>query len=227
MEATVHSFLPLLVDIVLGAILFIGTMFGLKRGLIRSLAGIVVLIVALVGSCLIAKHFTPAVTAWLEPRMETRMIEKYAGEVKGDYSIAQGLKDRLRELNIGSDFLNELEEKMGDKMQEVKEDTVRLAATNLAGTVAYAMLFGLSFGILSLLLGVLVNALDIFSKIPVIHLLNHLGGAVLGLLKDALILYVVVWVLRRLGIFFTEDMIENSTILRFFANFNPLDLLTR
>ena len=84
-----------------------------------------------------------------------------------------------------------------------------------------------AFALTSLLLGVLVNALDIFSKLPVVNLANHLGGAALGLLKSALIIYVVVWFMYHLHIVLTRDIVENSTILKFFATVNPLDLLLK
>lgn len=216
--------LPLVIDVILVACLFIGVMFGGKKGLIKGVIGVVVLIVGLVAAGLVAKALTPSVSAWLEPKVETRMIQKLIKEMSAaDYTVMDSLKDRLEELNIGTEFLDKLEDSVGN----VAKGAIRSAVSNLAETVSYVVLFGFTFAVVSLLLGVLVKALDIFSKLPVVNLANHLGGAALGLLKSALIIYVVVWFMYHLRIVLTKDIVESSTVLKFFATVNPLDLLLK
>ena len=54
---------------------------------------------------------------------------------------------------------------------------------------------------------------------------NLLGGA-LGLVKGALLLFFAVWLLRRLQLWITPELISQTYILRFFAEHSPMELIT-
>ena len=223
-----HQSLPLVIDVILAACLFIGTMFGMKKGLIKGVVSIAVLVVSLVVAGLVAKALTPSVTAWVEPKIETRMIEKITkGVFHADYTVMDSLKDRMEEWNIGTDFMDKLEDSVGKTVENAATGAVKAAMGNLAGTIVYVILFGITFTVANLLLGVLVNALDIFSKLPVVNFANRVGGAALGLVKSALLIYVVVWFMYHLHIVLTKDIVESSTVLKFFATVNPLELLLK
>ena len=63
-------------------------------------------------------------------------------------------------------------------------------------------------------------------QLPGLHLVNSLGGAAIGLVEGALVLFLVIWVLRRFGVSFETDTVSATHILRFFATHTPLSALS-
>ena len=53
-----------------------------------------------------------------------------------------------------------------------------------------------------------------------------LGGGILGLGVAALLVFVAVWLLQRLQLVITQDMVSQSAILRFFVDHSPMDWIT-
>ena len=58
------------------------------------------------------------------------------------------------------------------------------------------------------------------------HGINAVMGGALGLVKGALLLFFAVWLLRRLQIWITPELISQTYILRFFAEHSPMELIT-
>ncbi|MEG0779610.1 MAG: CvpA family protein [Oscillospiraceae bacterium] len=79
---------PVIIDCILAAVLLICVIVGARRGLLESLAGLVILIVALVGASLFASTFTPTATQWLQPLMTQRIEQKVDAALRGDTADA-------------------------------------------------------------------------------------------------------------------------------------------
>ena len=80
--------------------------------------------------------------------------------------------------------------------------------------------------LLILLVHVLIGALDLVMKLPGLKLINALGGAVMGLIEGVLLLFLSVWVLRRLGVSFEAETLAKAHILRIFTANTPLDVIS-
>ena len=52
-------------------------------------------------------------------------------------------------------------------------------------------------------------------------------AAVLGLVKGALLVFLAVWVLQKLQIFITPEIVNKTVLLKFFAQNSPMDLIAR
>ena len=83
-----------------------------------------------------------------------------------------------------------------------------------------------SFLLLILLVHVLIGAMDLVMKLPGLNLLNALGGALVGVIEGALLLFLAVWVLRRLGVSFETEALAEAHILRIFTANTPLSVLS-
>ena len=68
-----------------------------------------------------------------------------------------------------------------------------------------------------------LNAL--VTRLPLISTVNGLGGAALGLVCGGLTLFVAVWAMQRFGWLLTPELIDGTTLLKFFATQTPLGLL--
>ena len=78
---------------------------------------------------------------------------------------------------------------------------------------------------LTILLKLLIRAMDLVLQLPGLHLVNSLGGAVIGLIEGALVLFLAIWVLRRFGVSFETPAVEWTYLLSFFAKHTPLSAL--
>ena len=82
------------------------------------------------------------------------------------------------------------------------------------------------FLILLALLWLLMKPLNaIVTRLPLISTVNGLGGAALGLVCGGLTLFVAVWAMQRFGWLLTPELIDSTTLLKFFASHTPLGLL--
>ena len=82
------------------------------------------------------------------------------------------------------------------------------------------------FVLLMLLLHVLLGAMGLVMKLPGLNLLNTVGGGLLGLIEGATLLFLAVWVGRRLGISFETELLAEAHILRIFTTHTPLSVLS-
>ena len=80
--------------------------------------------------------------------------------------------------------------------------------------------------VLLLVLSLLIKPLELATKLPGLRTLNALGGGLLGLIKGLLLVFFAVWVLRKLQLLITPQLMEESMFLPFFVNNSPLSLLT-
>ena len=52
-------------------------------------------------------------------------------------------------------------------------------------------------------------------------------GGVLGLVKTALLLFLAVWVLQKLQLLVTPELVSKTVLLKFFAQNSPIDLIAK
>ena len=223
---------PVIMDITAAAVLLLFLLIGAKQGFVRAVAGLVIVAISLVGAAMIAASFTGPVTKFVAPVIE----EKIADEVEEAITDHTGALDVQRqdpELSALLDMLG-LDDDARDAISaRAEESIVSTGATVISAvvesvmySVVYAVLFLLSFLLLLLLLHILAKAMDLLTKLPGLHALNALGGAVTGLIKGALVLFLAIWVLRRLGVSFETYDVSRTHILQFFATHTPLSALS-
>ena len=94
-------------------------------------------------------------------------------------------------------------------------------------SAAYAVVYVVSFLLLLILLRLALTPLHLFTKLPVVHGVNAVLGGALGLVKGALLLFLVVWALQKWQLFITPEMVEKSFLLKFFAANSPMDLIAK
>ena len=57
--------------------------------------------------------------------------------------------------------------------------------------------------------------------------ISSLLGGVLGLVKTALLLFLAVWVLQKLQLLVTPELVNKTVLLKFFAQNSPIDLIAK
>ena len=222
-----------IIDAIVVVVLLVFTIRGARQGLVRALAGLVMVIVALVGAGMIAATFSgpaarlaaPVIQKHITSRVEEAITVQTGAalEEAGEETQMEGL---LALLGLDEDVRNSLAEQAEERVRETGASIVSAVVESLVGSIAYGVLFILAFLALLLLLHVLVGAMDLVMKLPLLHGLNSLGGGVLGLAEGALVLFLAVWAARRLGISFETETLAEAHILRIFTTNTPLGLLS-
>lgn len=227
---------PVIIDITVAAVLVGFVIYGGSRGLVRSLAGLVAAVIALVGAGIAAATFTPPAAEYVTPliaeKIEERVEEAVASrtdevqmpevEVAEDLSVGE----LLALLGLDEEVRGQLSEQAETAMRDTGASVVEAVVESVAYSFIYGALYILVFLLLLLLVHVLIGAMDLVMKLPGLNLLNALGGALVGLVEGALLLFLAVWVLRRLGVSFETEALAEAHILRIFAANTPLGVLS-
>ena len=221
---------PVIIDVIMAVVLIAAVIYGAHRGLFRALAGLAVVIVALVGAAIIANTLAaPAarlVTPLIREQIETKVDEAMARQSQEVVDEGFAIEDLLALMGLDEDVRNSLASQTQEKIQDTGVSLVMAVVESLAQSILYAALFLVSFVGLTILLKLLIRAMDLVLQLPGLHLVNSLGGAVIGLIEGALVLFLAIWVLRRFGVSFETDTVSATHILRFFATHTPLSALS-
>lgn len=218
--------MAIFVDIFMAACLLLALVLGVRQGFLQSLARVAIIIVALLGAAWLAEHLADPAAKWLEPMLTEKIQQQMDGQaaVADDPSLAAaGL---LETFGFSGEALDKLVESATEKAQEVGQTLLSAVVSTVLRSVAYAVVYLVSFLLLLLLLRLLLAPLHLFTKLPVVHGINAVMGGALGLVKGALLLFFAVWLLRRLQIWITPELISQTYILRFFAEHSPMELIT-
>ena len=130
---------------------------------------------------------------------------------------------RLLDEDVRDSLVQQTEEKIQDTGVSL---VMAVVESLLAQSILYAALFLVSFVGLTILLKLLIRAMDLVLRAAGAAPGHVLGGAVIGLIEGALVLFLAIWVLRRFGVSFETDTVSATHILRFFATHTPLSALS-
>ena len=229
---------PVIIDIVVAAVLLGFAVYGGKRGLFRALSGLLAVVVALVGAGIIAATFTtpvtkvvtPLIAGHIEEKVENAMAVQSAGSgvqmPEADTEDPSAIQDLLAILGLDDEVRSRLAEEVEEKVRDTGASIAAAVVESMARSFIYGTLYILSFAVLLLLMKVLIGAMDLVLKLPLLRGINTLGGAAVGLVEGALLLFLAVWVLRRLGVSFESGARAEAHILRIFTANTPLGVLS-
>ena len=227
---------PVIIDIAVAAVLAGFVFCGISRGLVRSLAGLVAVVIALVGAGIAAATFappaaefvTPLIAGKIEERVEEAMASRSDDVQMPEVEVAEDLTvgELLAILGLDEEVRGHLSQQAETAMRDTGAAVVEAVVESVAYSFIYGALYILVFLLLLLLVHVLIGAMDLVMKLPGLSLLNALGGALAGLIEGALLLFLAVWVLRRLGVSFETEALAEAHILRIFTANTPLSVLS-
>ena len=201
------------IDLVIVGALLLGLGLGAKRGFLQTLGGVAATVVSFVGAGIAAGAFSGTVAKWIRPLLEKKM---QSGGISGGSAASM-----VREAGFFGETAQRIVDSVGTLVQETKESLVAAVTDGIAQSVAYALVYLAAFLIL-----MLVCRLRLAERLPGLHALNLVGGGVLGLGVAVLLVFFAVWLLQRLQLVITEDMVQQSALLQFFVNRSPMDWLT-
>ena len=237
----------IILDVLTAAALIAFTVMGAHRGFFRTVAGLLAVILALVGAQLFTSWAAPHVSGVLQPAIERRVEKKVDAALGGDTitpqepqigasrpdSETQDQKEAeeseiqrlLRAIGVDEQLFQRLGESAREKVRDTGVTVATAVVQSVAESVIRALLFLLSFAVFLLLLKLLAKVLDLALKLPVLRSMNGLAGAAVGLVEGVLAVFLAVWLLRRFGVSFETPAVEGTYLLSFFAKHTPLSAL--
>ena len=238
----------IILDVLTAAALIAFTVMGAHRGFFRTVAGLLAVILALVGAQLFTNWAAPHVSGVLQPAIERRVEKKVDAALGGDTITPQepqigasrpdsGTQDQkeaeeeseiqrlLRAIGVDEQLFQRLGESAREKVRDTGVTVATAVVQSVAETAIRALLFLLSFVVFLLLLKLLAKVLDLALKLPVLRSMNGLAGAGVGLVEGILAIFLAIWLLRRLGVSFETPTVEGTYLLSFFSQHTPLSAL--
>ncbi|MGN0322310.1 MAG: CvpA family protein [Oliverpabstia sp.] len=204
---------------------------GFRKGLVRTVVSMVSFLLVM------------AASSWLNPYVGDFIREKTTWQA----DIQQGCQEILfaeieKQIDISgvsqNDFIEELPLPQGMKNKLIQNNTAemyrQLAVENftdyVSGYIAYGIINGIAF-IASFLLAIIIikvvmYAVDILTELPVISLMNRLGGLALGLVQGILWIWIIFFLIALLcnttpGIYLM-NLIQSDPVLSVLYNYNLL-----
>lgn len=228
----------ILFDIAILVLLLVFAIRGASRGLVLSLCSLVAVVLAFVGGTLVADAAAPMVSKALEPkfaaaieaRLEAQMQDASwdpgAQVPEGETDIPlQAVLRVLKDMGLYEDLVGTIEAAVDAGMTEVAAGAAAAVAAAVARSVAYAVLFVATFIVILILWSIISHALDLVTRLPGLNTLNRTGGALFGLIKCCILLFLCAWVLRYSGNLIPEETVAQTRLLQFFLHTNPFALV--
>lgn len=210
------------VDIALAAVLLLALVMGWRQGFVQALTRIVVVVAALLLAGWIAGKLAEPAAKWLEPMLTEKWEQRLTAQ-----GNTEDAGEMLAAFGFEGDTLSEMVERAAEMAQQAGETLLSAVVSTAVRSAAYAVVYLASFLLLLSVLRLALSPLHLFTKLPVVHGINALMGGVLGLVKGALLVFLAVWVLQKLQIFITPEIVNKTVLLKFFAQNSPMDLIAR
>ncbi len=221
----------LISDIIVVLLLILFAFLGRKRGLIKMISGVLVLILSITAAGMLARWTTPYLSSafvvpkveeLLMPEFETAQVQEDDVSQSEDVSSSSSL---LLKLGLSSESL---ETAIADFKQNAAA-SVESAVSSLSASVSvkatYTISFIIYFIICLLIFSLLARVLNLAAKLPVINFLNRTGGFIIGAIWGYLVILVVSSLMIKFKIILTPELCEQTVVLNFILTKNPLSLL--
>ena len=232
----------LVFDVAVVLVLLFTAWRGYRRGFVLTLCGFLALFVALIGASVVSNALSDPVSRALQPAIERNLNSVFEGYTvqqvpaqdssqaagsQGEEEVILPLQealDILKDSNLYRGFVESIQGALNEGMVSAAANAVRVIADYVATQLSRMVLFFIAFVLILVLWYFISHALDLAFRLPVLSTLNHWLGAGIGLLKGALLLFILCWLFQ--GSFLPPEAVRETYLLRFFCLSTPLSLLS-
>ena len=225
------------IDLILLAILLLCAWNGYKKGLIMEIGAMVCLAVSLYAACLVADTFSYEVVSALKPfaggYIESVMTEQATERLEYDLSeysindIVAGDDQKAHDVAKASFQCLGVYESTADGLAEdvvtyMNENKVTLQEALIdvtCNTIVYTATVVLLFLIILIFLTVLGNIPNLSFRLPNMEEVDEIGGALVGLLRGAVLCMLAVWALKFTGLLIGEETLDTTILAKLFGRF--------
>ena len=144
--------MAVIADVVIAAVLLAGIVLGARRGLLQSLAGVVIVVVAFFCAAWVARRFADPVAQWLQPILEQRLTRKIENQSVSTASAG----DMLALFGFTGRSLTELVKTVTDQAIQTGRTLLEEVVGSVIHSIAYTVIYILAFLVLYLVLKLLL-----------------------------------------------------------------------
>jgi uncharacterized membrane protein required for colicin V production len=220
-----------LLDLLLVAVLGFCVWQGYRKGLIITAAGILIIFAAAFLAGRVASAYAEPVSERLHPIMswvaddaigEATRGRGRVNEMTSPAEIKEVAERTFSSMGLPTREINAMVDKVLRSLTGTGQTVRESIEVTALYVVAYALIALFAFIIFMVGLTLLLHFVAAVFKLPVLNIIDKVGGSAAGLLYGILILCAAGWAMRYLGIISSSGLVENTTILRFFVNNNML-----
>lgn len=206
------------------------------KGFVRSF----IELIGYVASLIIAGVFSAQLGNWIYENMLktvlSNAVSSYVSTMTG--SAQQSFSKMLSDYHLDASIINQAGALDAAKSGNgaVSNAIMSGIVAPLGGIISRGIAFLIIFLICLTIVGIIAHAGDIINKLPVIHGINMLGGAAVGIVKAMLVLFVLCTIVAiLLPIFamqkdplFTNTTFNDTYVFKYFYQVNPVkDILLK
>ena len=230
-----------IIDIILIIIIALCTWNGYKRGLVGGVAGILAIIISLLGASIVsaayAHEVVPAIEPFVDGYLDSHRNRDAILERMGYGSSELSLEDILTQdsslrydyayeslidLGLYSKRAEDLARKAVNIAEETGVTMTKAIVTVLCDTITSVGTMVIAFLLILILLVAVASVGNLSFRLPNLENLDEIGGAMLGFGEGFLFCILLCWLLSFLGIIIGKDTMAHTTLGRFFLIFDSL-----
>lgn len=234
--------MSLFLDVVVIAVFSFSFYSGIKRGFVRSIMGIVVLLLAIWGSA----KFSPPLADYLNDKYIESAVSAKIGDsldelISGVDSFnirnlfeekPQAFIDILEQFGINYEELKTYYEKDLRQEENSEDEVSHYIAQPLSRSISNATAFAVLFIGVVLILSLLVVLLDLVVKLPILNTANKILGAVFGCMMGLAFSWglsiIFTNLLPHLAVIYEgtipASVIENTVVVKLLGSLDPFTL---
>ncbi len=197
------------VDLIIIVIMVSSIFVGLKKGLISCIIDIAAVIVALILAILLCRPITNVVIE------NTNFDESLATTISQNIPLSDTDFKVEANTNLPEGIVNYING-ITENVNTSKEEAFNAIGVELASGIISVIVFIAIFVIVRLVLALIKVVSKIIDKIPLLSQVNKVGGAVLGAIEGAIIIYAIFAVISMIAPIISDtnllELIYNSNI---------------
>lgn len=225
--------MSIILDLALVALLLVCAFSGYRRGLILSVASVLVLAISVFVGGAVARAYGPDLAQTVEPYIgwlseeATDQVIAEMDETLEDLDTNRAyevIEASFLRMGIAEDAAEKLAEEGHSLMLGTGSNIRRCISIVFVDVLTYMLIFVIVFAICAAALSIVLNVVGSSFEMPNLKLVDDIGGGVMGLVYGFVILLVVCWIMRYGTAFLPEDstLIKGTAIMEFFINHNLL-----
>jgi len=196
------------VDLIIIIIMVSSIFVGLKKGLISCIIDIAAVIVALILAIILCRPITNVVIE------NTNFDESLATTISQNIPLSDTDFKVEANTNLPEGIVNYING-ITENVNTSKEEAFKAIGVELTSGIISVIVFIAIFVIVRLVLALIKVVSKIIDKIPLLSQVNKIGGAILGAIEGAIIIYAIFAVISMIA-----PVISNTNLLELIYNSN-------
>jgi len=188
-------------DILILLILIIATYFGYKKGFLRTLTGVISIILSFV----LALNFSPQVETFIK---STPIYENIYENIEKNVTPTSTNEDEYNtsKLNMPQQMIKDIKE----NTESAKNEVVNTLTQKICDTAVKIVSIILIFLAVRILIMLLLSGFGIIKKLPLIGWFDRMLGALFGFVRGFLVVYLLLTVVTAFTVFNVENSLVKS-----------------